>query len=140
MIILDANILLRYKEENSAQHIEVREKVEQLFLIGEVLVLAPQSLYEFYVVATRPKSANGLGMDKKDVLIEIQDIKSTFNLLSETKSVYGFWEKLIENFEINGKTAHDARIVAFMQAHQIKKLYTLNVADFQRFTSLIELV
>lgn len=39
-----------------------------------------------------------------------------------------------------GKTSHDARLVAFMQVHQINKLYTLNQKDFKKFEDIIQLV
>jgi predicted nucleic acid-binding protein len=102
-------------------------------------VIAPQNIYEFYVVATRPISANGLGLLAKEALYQIIELKKVFDLLPDTPDVYENWEKLLNDFEINGKTAHDARLVAFMQSHQIKQLFTLNVADFQRFEEIVSL-
>ena len=39
-----------------------------------------------------------------------------------------------------GKQVHDANLVATMLAHGIRRLLTFNLADFQRFAGLVELV
>ncbi len=41
---------------------------------------------------------------------------------------------------MGGKQVHDANIAATMLAHGITRLLTFNVADFQRFAGLIELI
>jgi predicted nucleic acid-binding protein len=60
MILLDTNILLRSKQKNSPHFIEISEKLLSLVEQDE-LIIAPQTVYEFYVVATRPVDVNGFG-------------------------------------------------------------------------------
>ncbi|MEN6357468.1 MAG: hypothetical protein ABFD83_10330 [Armatimonadota bacterium] len=40
------------------------------------------------------------------------------------------------NNNVNGKQAHDARIVALMLAHGITHILTLNPGDFSRYTGV----
>ncbi len=41
---------------------------------------------------------------------------------------------------MGGKQIHDANIVATMQVYNISHLFTLNIADFMRFSSFITLI
>jgi hypothetical protein len=38
--------------------------------------------------------------------------------------------------QVLGKTAHDARIVAAMQRHQLSHILTFNVEDFRRYPAI----
>lgn len=71
---------------------------------------------------------------------EVNNIIETYTFLQDKQAIFGFWKQLIENYEVSGKAAHDTRIIAFMQSYSIKKLYTLNRGDFDRFKEIIELV
>ncbi len=44
---------------------------------------------------------------------------------------------LMSSIPMTGKQVQDAAVVAAMQAHQISRLLTHNVADFARFGSVI---
>jgi predicted nucleic acid-binding protein len=48
--------------------------------------------------------------------------------------------ELVRTVPMGGKQVHDASIAATMLAYGIPRLLTFNVADFQRFGSLIEIV
>ncbi|MDX2076213.1 MAG: hypothetical protein SFZ02_07265 [bacterium] len=47
---------------------------------------------------------------------------------------------MMKQFPIGNKQTHYANIVATMQVYRIPKLFTLNIADFKRFSALIQLV
>jgi hypothetical protein len=53
-------------------------------------------------------------------------------------------KKKVSNFgsaaPVGGKQVHNANIVATMLAHGIPRLFTHNVADFNRFSTLIEIL
>lgn len=140
MILLDTNIILRFKNKQASGREIINQKIQGLKRQNHKLVICPQVLYEFYVVATRPLDKNGLGLDVKKALQEIEDIKSNFTLLLDKPTLYEEWEKVIDAYQISGKTAHDARLVAFMKTYNITKFYTLNTQDFQRFGNLITLI
>ena len=140
MILLDTNVLLRYIDKDKTQHKEVTKKILELLEENSQLVICPQTLYEFYVVATRPKSSNGWGLSQNEAIELLNVLCTTFNLINDNEKVFENWKYLLENYEIMGKVAHDTRLVAFMLTHYISKLYTLNQEDFQRYIPLIKLV
>jgi hypothetical protein len=39
-------------------------------------------------------------------------------------------------YGISGRQVHDGRIVAIMSAYRIRRILTLNVADFRRFSEI----
>jgi predicted nucleic acid-binding protein len=140
MILLDTNILLRLKNIKAPEHQVIQHKIEEFIDLDVEIVICPQSLYEFYVVATRPIAQNGFGLNEQLAISEIDNLLLNFQLLPETNQVYNEWYNLLKNYSINGKLAHDARLVAWMLVHQVKQIYTLNKVDFQRFGSLITCV
>jgi predicted nucleic acid-binding protein len=140
MILIDTNVILRSKQKGSSHHQEVTEKLINLVEDGEELVICPQIIYEFYVVATRPTDNNGFGLLTETAMSEIENILTTYSMPVENDQVFFNWCKLIADYKVIGKNAHDARIVAFMLSNNINKLYTLNKIDFERFNTIIELV
>ncbi len=93
-------------------------------------------LYEYWVVATRPTEANGLGMEPVSVDQAIQKWMNVFKLLLDERSIFVRWRELVLTHDVKGKTAHDARLVAAMQQHGIENLLTFNVSDFARFPAI----
>ena len=140
MILLDTNIVLRSKQKGSSHYNEVTRNLIALAESDEELIICPQIVYEFYVVATRPIENNGLGLSSKIANTEIENLLETYRMLTENDQVFYNWQKLITAHNVIGKNAHDARIVAFMVSNDIIKLYTLNKKDFERFGSVIKLV
>jgi predicted nucleic acid-binding protein len=68
MILLDTNVLARMTRSRDPQSGVARGAIQTLLGQGERLIVAPQNLYEFWAVATRPPGAppaghNGLGND-----------------------------------------------------------------------------
>lgn len=100
---------------------------------GDVLCLVPQIFYEFWVVATRPPTVNGLGLSVAVVAAELTRLRSLFPLLSDTAAVFTEWERLVTTHQISGRNAHDARLVAAMAVHGLTHLLTFNTKDFARY-------
>ncbi|MCD4790676.1 MAG: type II toxin-antitoxin system VapC family toxin [Bacteroidales bacterium] len=140
MILLDTNIILRSKQVGSYHHKEVTEKLIELITSGEELVICPQIIYEFYVIATRPADKNGLGLSPETAIKEVINLLETYTMLEENEQVFFNWQQLIKEYKVSGKTAHDTRIVALMLANEITKLYTINQSDFKRYKPNIELI
>jgi predicted nucleic acid-binding protein len=135
-ILLDTNVLLRSVEQRHAQH---RASVDALDLLrqrGHDLLLAPQVLYEFWSVATRPIEQNGLGMSSSDAHAQITVARRLFRLLRDERAIYSIWEQLVSSHSVRGKQAHDARLAAAMQRHSVAHLLTYNADDFKRYAFL----
>jgi len=137
MILVDINIPLRIAQIG---HPHRQPALDALALLTrreqEHFAIAPQSLYEMYVVCTRPAAGNGFGYSSQKACAEIAAAGSLFQLLPETSQVYPTWEGLIAKYAIQGKVAHDARLAAIMIEHRVPKLLTFNDADFRRFTEI----
>ncbi len=135
--LTDTSILIRtIHVGNPLQQIAV-DALAKLRTQGETLYVVPQNLIEFWAVATRPLSANGLGLSIEESENEIAQIKLHFILKPEDETIFEIWENLVKTYRVSGKTTHDARLVAAMQTHGISNLLTFNVADFQRYLPLI---
>jgi predicted nucleic acid-binding protein len=103
---------------------------------NETLNVTPQNLMEFWAVATRPASENGLGMTVENAAGELAAFQRLFSMLSETASVFQEWERLVTAHRVSGKNTHDAHIAAAMNVYGITRILTLNVQDFVRYSNI----
>jgi predicted nucleic acid-binding protein len=135
-ILLDTNVLCRLAEKGHHLHTAAEDAVSGLRDDGHELCLVPQVLYEYWVVVTRPKSENGLGMAPADADRAIEYWLELFTLFRDERGVFSFWRDLVRQHEVKGKTAHDARLVAAMKRHGLRHLVTFNVSDFVRYADV----
>jgi predicted nucleic acid-binding protein len=134
--LLDTNILTRSSQEDHPQFAAASKSVELLRTSGDRLCVVPQNLYEFWAVATRPPSENGLGMTADQVQGRLARIKRLFVLLRDERGILAEWERLVGLHDVKGKPAHDARLVAAMRRHGLDRLLTFNASHFARFTEI----
>lgn len=74
----DTSVIVRlYDEENPISDI-VDKCLNKLQDKGEELVIVPQVLIEFWVVATRPINVNGLGMTTDEAEKELENLQKLF--------------------------------------------------------------
>jgi predicted nucleic acid-binding protein len=140
MILVDTNILLRLTRLGDPHCQTGLDAIDWLRVReGEDFAIAPQSLYEMYVVCSRPVSANGFGMTPQGAYAEITRVQALFPLLTETAQVYPTWEGLIAKYAVHGKRAHDTRLVAIMIEHRVPRLLTFNDADFEKYAEIVAL-
>lgn len=132
-VVMDANILVRVADLSAPLRSVAVAAIAALFASGDDPSIVPQSLYEFWVVATRPKSLNGLGLTPQQCQAEIATFRRYYPLLADTPNVLTEWEALVVAHSCRGKVAHDARYVAAMNAHGVTRLLTFNTADFARY-------
>src|SRR5580692_7845849 len=96
MILVDTNLPLRLIQPAHLLH---QAAIDSLALLrtrnNEDLVIAPQSLYEMYVVCTRPTAQHGLGFTPPQAHVEITKARTLFRLLPETGGVFHNWEGLV---------------------------------------------
>lgn len=130
---MDANVLLRLAEPSHAHHLAAVNAVRALLASGAALHVAPQCIYEYWVVATRPISERGLGFSTSQCQRRIASMEAAFTLLAEAPEVYINWKRLAVLYKVQGKPSHDTRLVALMQAHGLSALLTFNARDFRRY-------
>jgi predicted nucleic acid-binding protein len=137
MILVDTNIPLRIAQIGHPHRQPALDALQLLTLRDqEHFAIAPQSLYEMYVVCTRPAEANGFGYTPQQAYAEIGAVRALFEILPETAQVYPTWEGLIAKHAVLGKQAHDLRLVALMIQHRVSILLSFNDADFRRFAEI----
>jgi predicted nucleic acid-binding protein len=134
--LVDSNVLLRLVYRLDRMHIDAQNAYKLLRAQDQMLCIIPQNLIEFWAVATRPVSANGLGLTVEEVAHESSLLKSLFTLQPDIPEIYTTWKQLVIKYQVKGKQAHDTRLVAGMIVHQISHLLTFNTDDFKRFTEI----
>ena len=134
--LMDTNILLRYADTGASQHSLIMKALETLALRQDEVVMAPQTIYEFWSVATRPADKNGLGWATTKVSTVVDQVTKRFPLLPDAPSVFENWLELVTQYDVKGKQVHDARLVAAMQTHSVRDLLTLNIKDFERYSEI----
>jgi len=131
--LLDMNILLAYLTPEHNAHQFVINTITQLRNRGYQLWVAPQGLYELWTVLTRPVEANGFGRTPEEANQALERIRTDFIFREDPPGIVDEWQRLCVAYQIVGKRAHDARLVAYMRGHGIAELLTLNGEDFRSF-------
>lgn len=135
LVLLDTNILLRLAVPTHPMHVVARHAVIKLQANGDRLVLVPQNIYEYWVVATRPIPNNGPGFSTKHTESTVNAFLETFSLLRDERGIFPLWQDLVRSMAITGKLAHDCRIAAAMARLNVNRILTFNVSDFSRFVA-----
>lgn len=136
IIAVDSNVLCFLADPRSVFYVTANTATGRLSYRGDSLLIFPQNLIEFWAVATKPVSSNGLGFTTLQATEEITKIKTLFHLLPENHEIYPEWQRLVTVYQISGKNVHDARLVAQMNVHGIANILTFNIKDFRRFANI----
>ena len=95
MILVDTNILARLPDGADPLRDVAKAALLRLMRTQERLVVAPQCLYEFWVVATRPEKENGYGFTPDRAGRWLNQFKSLCAILPDDLGVYQRWEDLV---------------------------------------------
>lgn len=132
-IVADTNVLLRRTQPDHPSHAVAVESIAKLLADGEVVYFTLQIMSEFWNVATRPLANNGLGFGIGSALGELETIERFLTLLPDSPSVYGEWKRLVLKHNVLGSKVHDAKLVATMNMHGVRRILTFNTMDFVRY-------
>jgi predicted nucleic acid-binding protein len=135
-ILVDSNILIRLLDKDSKDHASCVSVLTPEHVDRFGLCICAQVMIEFWVVCSRPKQQNGLGLQPSELSIELERIESIIPCLAEPADMAMIWRSLVTRYQVSGKPAHDARLVALMSAYGIQSLLTLNAADFSRYEGI----
>ena len=139
-ILVDSNILCRLARSDDPQHDVAQKAVELCLQRQEELLLTPQAQREFWVVATRPREKNGLGLSPSQAAQRLTDFEQFSTFVPDTPAVHQNWRRLVAQHQVSGKDAHDAAFVAAMQAHSVSQILTFNAEDFHRYQGQITIL
>jgi predicted nucleic acid-binding protein len=135
-ILLDSNILLRWLEAEQPDQVVVTAAVDRLLLSKDDPCYTSQNLSEFWNTLTRPVNRNGYGLSPEEANRRAIAIESRIQLLPDGLAIHKEWRKLLVSHRISGVQVHDARLVASMHVHGVKRILTFNTKDFMRFTDI----
>lgn len=135
-LFVDTNILIFATNEQSPWHMPAANGLAEARRLGVELVISSQFLREYLSAATRISvMENGLSLPK--ILENVCEFRNELTVVEDNPFVLDALLELIERVSLAGKQVHDANIVATMQVHGLKHIFTHNVADFNRFSSFI---
>jgi predicted nucleic acid-binding protein len=135
-VLVDTSLLVRALQPQHPLCVVAKNAIDRLRLKQRRLYVVPQNLVELWVVATRPVGENGLGMSIAEALTELTRVKTFFALLPETEEIFPAWERLVTEYRISGKPAHDARLVAAMLVHGLTSVLTFDKTGFTRYAGI----
>ena len=135
--LADTSLLVRLMERDTPRGEAAEATVTRYTGSDEQLYVCAQVLIEFWVVATRPRDVNGLGLEVAEAAAALTDFMAMFSILPEPPDIAERWRGLVVAHEVRGKTAHDARLVALIEAVGINTVVTFNERDFRRYAKLV---
>lgn len=135
-LFIDTNVLLTATDESRPNHEAARRLIAESDRNGLHLAVSGQVLREYMVVATRPIDVNGMGLDPRDAIGNVEAFLRFVRLYDETEAADSKLRRLGLEHGLRGKRFHDANIVATMSVHGIRALVTDNVRDFAAFEDI----
>lgn len=131
--VLDTNVLLAATDEARVDHEQALVALNDWPAAGAMLYSSGQILREYLAVATRPVTANGLGLSRPDAVANVRAFRARLTVLGEDRRVSEQLLQLLDRVACSGKQVHDANIVATMLVHGVGTVVTANTDDFKRF-------
>lgn len=134
--LVDTNILLRSAQPNHSLCSQATRAVSRLMREGETIYFCSQNIAEFWNVATRPADRNGLGFTSEETWQEVISIEGLLTLLPDSPGIYTEWKRLVKDYQVQGVSVYDARLVAVMRVYGVNQMLTFNIDDFKRYGNL----
>jgi len=133
--MVDTNLLLRFAERGHPMNPVAVQAIHKFKSRGLTVFTCPQNFIEFWAVATRPLSANGLGLTNAQAESELANLERLFPMLADNPAIYPEWRRLVTSAGVSGKPTHDARLMAVALVYRVDHLLTFNGKDFARFAA-----
>lgn len=134
--LIDTSILGRLANRADVSHALAAAAIAELHRRGDKLHITPQNLIEFRNFATRPVSANGLGLSALVADGLAVTFEATFPLLAETPDIFPAWKAIVGALGVVGKQVHDERLIAVCHVHGV--VHPTRQLPLFRFESLAE--
>ena len=138
-VLVDTNVVLRVSGPQVHLPGDCDHALQRLLNRGDTLYLCTQIAIEYWSVATRPVDVNGLGLLPANAEMRLRYFETLLVWLPEPDDIGPRWRRIVNQYAVQGKKVHDARLVAFMEAHGLTHILTLNTADFARYSNLTAL-
>jgi predicted nucleic acid-binding protein len=134
--LLDSNILLRWVKPDHSDYPAIVSSTDAILRQDGVLCYTSQNVAEFWNTCTRPLDRNGYGLSPHETDRKARFFEERLRLLPDGSAVHEEWRKLLVTHNIFGVQVHDARLVAAMHVHGVKRILTFNTKDFARYVDI----
>jgi len=134
--LVDSNVLLRWVRPEHSDYPVTVSAMDALLRQDAILCYTSQNVAEFWNTCTRPVDRNGFGLSPLGADSNARSFEVRLRLLPDSLAVHEEWRRLLVTHAVSGVRVHDARLVAAMQVHGIKRILTFNNRDFARFTEI----
>lgn len=134
LVLLDTNVLLSATDSSRSRHAAAVELLEE---DPRDLAISPQIVREYLAVATRPTTANGLGLAADLAVVNVRRLLASLRLLPEGSASTARLLDLLGDVTVAGRQVHDAHVVAVALTHGAEALVTDDARHFQRFSDLL---
>jgi len=137
LILLDTNILVYYHQELSHFHLQARAVMEKGLKRKMPLCICPQVLMEFYSTITNPKRVT----DPVSSEAAIREIEKYFTCrwivkIHPKEKTLAATIELMQKYRVKQMEIFDLQLVAVMLSNRVKRIYTFNRDDFEKFTEI----
>ena len=92
--------------------------------------------YQVWNTCTRPLDRNGYGLTPKEADQRARFFEDRLRLLPDSLAVHSEWRQMLVAHSISGVQVHDARLVAAMRVHRVKRILSFNNTDFSRYRDI----
>jgi predicted nucleic acid-binding protein len=131
--LIDSNVLLRWVKPDDRDYAVVVSAIDTILQRGGVLCYTSQTVAEFWNTCTRPVDRNGYALSTQEADRRARFFEEKLRLLGDSLLVHHEWRRLIVAHSVSGAQVHDARLVAAMRVHGVKRILTFNEKDFLRY-------
>ena len=134
--LVDSNVLLRWVKPNHSDYPAIISATDAILRGGGVLCYTSQNVAEFWNACTRPVDRNGYGLSPQETDRRARSFEEKLRLLPDSLAVHEEWRRLLVTHGVSGVQVHDARLVASMRVHEVKRILTFNEKDFARYKDI----
>jgi predicted nucleic acid-binding protein len=134
--LIDSNVLLRWVKPDDHDYALVVSAIDVILRGGAVLCYTSQNVAEFWNTCTRPLDRNGYGLTPAEADRRAKLFEGNLRLLPDSLAVHQEWRKLLVIHNVSGVQVHDARLLAAMRVHGVRRILTFNERDFARFADV----
>lgn len=137
LAVIDTNVLVEAIYEAAPHRESVAALLERARSGNIALAILPQILGELYAVITDPRRV-AQALSAHDAMNVIDRLLSSpgIQLLPVPSDLVARWLGLLRQQPVTRGRAFDLFIVAAMQAHDVRRIYTYNRPDFAKFEGI----
>src|SRR6266849_10831646 len=134
--LVDSNVLLRWVKPDHSDYSAIVSATDAILRRDGVLCYTSQNVAEFWNTCTRPVDRNGYGLTPQETDLRARFFEDNLRLLPDSLVVHQEWRNLLVTHNVSGVQVHDARLVAAMRVHAVKRVLTFNEKDFARYPGI----